>query len=132
MTRGLQENLGDDQNASTSKRKPSFAAARAAQKVDRVGGSSSTGNGANDRFWTVLAVGAGAVGSFLAVAVFAIYQYRKVGGQVILISNFSLALNLVYRLFGIDFLGFFTLLRRLRNEAFAEILVLTKALFFFI
>ena len=31
------------------------------------------------RFWMVLAIGAGAVGSFMAVVVFAWGQYRKVG-----------------------------------------------------
>eukprot|EP00904_Undaria_pinnatifida_P013501 jgi/Undpi1/9281/HiC_scaffold_26.g11739.m1 len=40
-------------------------------------GSGPGPNRAEYRFWTVLAIGAGAVGSFLAVVVFAVGQYKK-------------------------------------------------------
>lgn len=44
----------------------------------RIGGTSSKSSRAEYRFWLVLAIGAGAVGSFMAVVVFAVGQYRKV------------------------------------------------------
>ncbi|CAM9271904.1 unnamed protein product [Scytosiphon promiscuus] len=43
----------------------------------RIGGTASKSSREEYRFWVVLAIGAGAVGSFMAVVVFAVGQYRK-------------------------------------------------------
>lgn len=62
----------------TSGGTPSFIAKDATQQdIDRIGGSPGLSR-EEYRFWTVLAIGAGAVGSFMAVVVFAVGQYRKV------------------------------------------------------
>lgn len=52
-------------------------AAKQQSAISRMGGPGR--NHAQYRFWLVMAIGAGAVGSFLAVVVFAVGQYRKVG-----------------------------------------------------
>lgn len=49
-----------------------------AQEMDQLGGPRPGLGRAEYRFWVVLAIGAGAVGSFMAVVVFAVGQYRKV------------------------------------------------------
>ncbi|CAB1106201.1 unnamed protein product [Ectocarpus sp. CCAP 1310/34] len=50
-------------------------AAKQQSAMSRMGGPGR--NRAQYRFWLVMAIGAGAVGSFLAVVVFAVGQYRK-------------------------------------------------------
>ncbi|CAM9180828.1 unnamed protein product [Ectocarpus sp. 12 AP-2014] len=50
-------------------------AAKQQSAISRMGGPGR--NRAQYRFWLVMAIGAGAVGSFLAVVVFAVGQYRK-------------------------------------------------------
>lgn len=59
---------------------PNLAKVQAPLKMDQLGGSRFGPGRAEYRLWTVLAIGAGAVGSFMAVVVFAVGQYRKVGG----------------------------------------------------
>lgn len=63
--------------ASPKSTEPNLAAG--GQQISQMGGlGGSRAHRLEYRFWLVLAIGAGAVGSFMAVVVFAVGQYRKV------------------------------------------------------
>eukprot|EP00752_Nemacystus_decipiens_P017759 g15922.t1 len=57
--------------------KPNLAAAANGGQLSQMGRVGPRSHRVEYRFWMVLAIGAGAVGSFMAVVVFAVGQYRK-------------------------------------------------------
>lgn len=77
--RSFFRNLPQVENPDTGK-PPNLAKKKVegSPELNQLGGARPGLGRAEYRFWIVLAIGAGAVGSFMAVVVFAVGQYRKV------------------------------------------------------